>query len=48
MRIPVLGDLHREFVHLKLPEVAADVVVLSLKHPGSAIGRPSDARASPV
>ena len=29
MRIRVLSDLHREFGHVKLPEVAADVVVLA-------------------
>jgi Icc-related predicted phosphoesterase len=29
MRIRVLSDLHREFGHEKLPEVAADVVVLA-------------------
>ena len=29
MRIRVLSDLHHEFGHVKLPEVAADVVVLA-------------------
>lgn len=29
MRIRVLSDLHREFGHLELPDVAADVVVLA-------------------
>lgn len=29
MRIRVLSDLHREFGHVKLPEVPADVVVLA-------------------
>src|ERR1043165_9444945 len=29
MRIRVLSDLHREFGHVPLPEVAADVVVLA-------------------
>ena len=29
MRIRVLNDLHREFGRVKLPEVAADVVVLT-------------------
>ena len=29
MRIRVLSDLHREFGHIVLPEVAADVVVLA-------------------
>lgn len=29
MRIRILSDLHREFGHVKLPEVSADVVVLA-------------------
>lgn len=29
MRIRILSDLHREFGHVPLPEVAADVVVLA-------------------
>jgi predicted phosphodiesterase len=29
MRIGVLSDLHREFGHVKLPDAAADVVVLA-------------------
>ena len=29
MRIRVLRDLHREFGHVNLPEVTADVVVLA-------------------
>lgn len=29
MRIRILSDLHREFGHVKLPEISADVVVLA-------------------